>query len=107
MTFEYWLVIVLDSEEIFEACLTEEEAQAVANNLKNNASWDVTIEKVELTKEKILAFLQDSIKSDYCYLEMFGLPEDYFNLKEQEETEKEIEELAKFVEIISDMDKEN
>ena len=50
MTFEYWLVIVLDSEEIFEACLTEEEAQAVANNLKNNASWDVTIEKVELTK---------------------------------------------------------
>ena len=106
MTFEYWLVLVLDSEEIFEACLTEEEAQAVANNLKNNAGCDVTIEKVELTKEKILTFLQDSINSGYYYLEMLGLPEDYFKVKEREEAEREIEELTEFVEIISDMDNE-
>lgn len=56
--------------------------------LKDSSGYDTIVEKVELTKEQILTFLQDSISSDYCYLEMFGLPEDYFNLKEQEELTK-------------------
>ena len=107
MTFEYWLVIALDIEEIWEACLTEEEASAEATRLKDSRGYDTIVEKVELTKEQVLRFLVDSIYSG-CgrYLEMFGLPEDYYELKEREESEREIDELANFVEIMSNMDNE-
>lgn len=107
MTFEYWLVIALDSEEIQEACLTEEEAITEAKRLKDSSGQDTIVEKVTLTREQVLRFLDNGINSG-CgrYLEMFGLPEDYYELKEREEAEREIEELANFVEIMNNMNNE-
>lgn len=110
MSFECWLVIALDIEEIFEICLTVDDAIKKSKALKDSSGYDVTIEKVSLSKAQIFVILKDFINSnghyDYCPV-MFGLPKNYFELKEQEKAEKEIEELTKFVEIISDMDKEN
>ena len=105
--FDYWLVIILDTEEVWQAYLTDEDANAEAKRLRESSGYDVIIENVTLTKEQILKLLNRNIDSEYGYeLESVGLPEDYFELKEREEAEREIEELANFVEIINDMGNE-
>jgi hypothetical protein len=48
--FDYWLVISLDTEEIWEACLTEDEATKKAKALNGTSGYDVTVEKVTLTR---------------------------------------------------------
>lgn len=108
MIFNYWLVIVLDTEEVWEAYLTEEEANVEAERLRDSSGYDVVVENVELTREQIIKLVNRNINSEYGYeVESVGLPEDYFKVKEREEAEREIEELAEFVNIMNNMDKEN
>ena len=110
MAFNYWAVIVLDTKELWKACLTEEAANTKAKRLIDSSGYDVVVENVELTENQLISIINDAIDmrhtNEYEYTVDFGLPEGYFELKEHEEAEKEIEELAKFVKIISDMDNE-
>lgn len=107
MMFDYWLVIILDTEEVWEAYLTEDEANVEAERLRDSSGYDIAVENVELTREQIIKLVNRNINSEYGYeLESVGLPEDYFKLKEREEAEREIEELVNFVEIIGDMNNE-
>lgn len=104
MTFNYWLVIVLDTEEVWGAYLTEDKANIEAKKLRNRSGCNVVIEKVEITNEQIIELVNRNINNEYGYeLKSVGLPEDYFKLKEREKVEREIEELAEFVKIIGDM----
>lgn len=105
MNFTCFLIIVLNTEEIWQACLTEEEAIKTAKNLADSSGYEVIVEKVSLTNEQIIAYINSAINSDYgCSLEMFGLPEDYFRQKEQERAEKELEEFAKLINIMNKED---
>jgi hypothetical protein len=60
LNFTCFLIIVLNTEEIWQACLTEEEAIKTAKNLADSSGYEVIVEKVSLTNEQIIAYINSN-----------------------------------------------